>query len=109
MSPRPQEDAYWVLVEQLMQRGWYRAGAGPRQEDDRAVWGFREGHLLDVGYCETLWVAAPDEATAMHLLLTELRARRTASSPATVPGIPSEAAAAAAGANQLGSSQFRQT
>ena len=109
MSPRPQQGAYWVLVEQLMQRGLYRAGAGPQQEDDRLVWGFREGHLLDVGHCETLWVAAPDEATAMHLLLTELRVRRAASSPSTVPGIPSEAAAVAARANQCGPGRFRQT
>jgi hypothetical protein len=109
MSPRPQQDAYWVLVEQLMQRGWYRAGAGPRQEDDRLVWGFREGHLRDVGHCETLWVAAPDEVTAMRLLFTELRAREAANSPSTVPGISLEAAAAAEGANQPGLGLFRQT
>jgi hypothetical protein len=100
MSPRPHQDAYWVLVEQLMQHGWYRAGAGPRQEDDRLIWGFREGHLRDVGHCETLWVAAPDEATAMLLLLTELRAREAASSLSRVPRIPLEVAAVAARANQ---------
>jgi hypothetical protein len=108
MSPRRQHDGYWILVEQLMQRGWYRAGAGPRQEDDRLVWGFREGHLRDVGHGETLWVAAPDEVTAMHLLFRELRDREGASSPSTGPGIPLEAAAVAAGANQPGVGLFRQ-
>jgi hypothetical protein len=108
MSPRRQHDAYWVLVEQLMQRGWYRAGAGPRQEDDRLVWGFREGHLRDVGHCETLWVAAPDEVTAMRQLFTELRVREVASSPSTVPGIPLEAAAVAARANQSGLGLWKQ-
>ncbi len=96
MSSRPQRDAYWILVEQLMQRGWYRAGAGPRREDDRLVWGFRVGHLLDVGLRETLWVAAPDEVTAMRQLLTQLRDQAAASSTSTVPGIPLEAAAVAA-------------
>jgi hypothetical protein len=109
MSSRPQHVAYWVLVDQLMQRGWYRVGAGPRQEDDCLVWGFREGHLRDVGRCETLWVAAPDEATAMHLLETELRAREAVRSPASVPGSPLEAAAVAAGAHQRSLSLFRQT
>jgi hypothetical protein len=80
MTPHQQQPAYRQLVEQLMHHGWYRAGSGPRTDGGRLTWGFREGHLLEMEArpSETLWIAAPDEGTAMELLLTELRARQTA-------------------------------
>ena len=64
------------LLQQLMHHGWYRAGAGTRQDDGRPMWGFREGQVTREQPDRTLWIAAADEREAMRLLLGELTNRR---------------------------------
>jgi hypothetical protein len=66
------EDEYWCLVHQLMIHGWYRVGQGPVDDLGRAQWGFREGHLCDGPSSAPLWIPAPDECSAMRILLKEV-------------------------------------
>jgi hypothetical protein len=63
------EPGYWALVEQLMDLGWYRVGPGQDDELGRKTWGFREGHLLDHPRQSPVWIPAPDEQTAMRIML----------------------------------------
>jgi hypothetical protein len=64
--------SYWKLVQQLMHLGWYRIRTGPAQDPGKKRWGFREGHTIDGSDGQSRWVAARDEQTAMHILLSEL-------------------------------------
>jgi hypothetical protein len=70
------DHAYWRLVQELMDFGWYRAGRGPIDELGRTTWGFREGHLLEAHPQPPLQIAARDEEAAMRLLHGQLQARR---------------------------------
>ena len=72
MPAAPQHETYQDLVQQLMRHGWYRIGQGPAYDRDRVMWGFREGHVLDNGDRQPLWIPARDELSAMHLLLNEI-------------------------------------
>src|SRR4051812_25007517 len=65
------EDEYWGLVHQLMIHGWYRVGQGPTDNLGRMQWGFREGTLRDVPSPRPFWIPAPDESSAMRILLKE--------------------------------------
>jgi hypothetical protein len=58
-----------------MEAGWYRVGCEPDDREER--WRFRYGHTLESVADAQRVIAAPDEATAMRLLLTELE-RETA-------------------------------
>ena len=61
---------YWVSVHRLMDVGWYRVGRDPGAPEAR--WCFRQGHIREAASASQRVIAAPDEATAMHLLLQEL-------------------------------------
>jgi hypothetical protein len=83
---------YRHLVQQLMLRGWYRLGQGPRDAANRPTWGFREGHLLENQHANTIWIPATDEQRAMQSLLatlgaepSETRKRRTTTTRAIPP------------------------
>jgi hypothetical protein len=55
-----------------MLHGWYRLGQGPRNDQGRKTWGFREGHLLNSSRVNTRWIVAPDELSAMRMLMATL-------------------------------------
>ena len=61
---------YWLAVHRLMEAGWYRVGSEPDGPEER--WRFRYGHTFETATDSQRVIAAPDEATAMHLLLNEL-------------------------------------
>lgn len=71
---------YWLLVQQLMNAGWYRIGQD--RDPARKQWGFRAGHTMpspSATSCgskprspEERWITANDEITAMRRLLREL-------------------------------------
>jgi hypothetical protein len=61
---------YWSTVHRLMDVGWYRVGRDPGAPE--AHWCFRQGHIQETAAAPRRVIAAPDEATAMHLLLQEL-------------------------------------
>jgi hypothetical protein len=74
MIPPTDTSTYRYLVQQLMARGWYRLGQGPRDTANQPTWGFREGHLLEDSHATTRWISAQDEQRAMQSLLTMLGA-----------------------------------
>jgi hypothetical protein len=52
-----------------MEAGWYRVG---REHGSDERWRFRHGHTFETASVAPRVIAAPDEATAMRLLLHEL-------------------------------------
>ena len=81
-APRPaflsgrSDASYWLLVDQLMNPGWYRLGqrAGSERE-----WGFRYGYTIPdhagdsaPSATQERWIRAFYEQTAMRRLLREV-------------------------------------
>jgi hypothetical protein len=73
---RREQPEYWVSVHRLMEAGWYRVGHESDGPEER--WRFRYGHTFETATNSQRVVAAPDENTAMRLLLSELDRESTA-------------------------------
>jgi len=67
---RRERPEYWDSVHRLMDIGWYRVGRDPSAPE--AYWRFCQGHTRETISAPPRTIAAPDETTAMHLLLQEL-------------------------------------
>jgi hypothetical protein len=74
---------YRHLLQDLMLRGWYRAGAEPGTEGTPPVWHFRHGHCTDGQPGPVLSMQAPSELEAMQTVLKHLRSRDPAASGST--------------------------
>ena len=63
---RRERPEYWLSVRRLMETGWYRVGCEP--DGAEAHWRFRYGHTFETATDSQRVVAAPAEASAIHLL-----------------------------------------
>jgi hypothetical protein len=62
-----------LLINELMQRGWYRAGSDASPEDTGRRWHFRHGHQIDGPSGPQVSVQAGNELQAMRAMVLHLR------------------------------------
>jgi hypothetical protein len=74
MHTHHDQEVFRGLVHQLMDAGWYRVGHEERPTG--VSWQFRQGHILDAGAENERWILAPDEMTAMRIVMEEIRIER---------------------------------
>ncbi len=70
-----------VLVQELMLRGWYRAGQDPPDATGRPGWRFRSGHYLEDPHRQTILVRARSPQRAMRAVLAHLQHNAGAARP----------------------------
>jgi len=70
---------YWPPVHQLMNSGWYRAGAP--WDSNSMEWGLRFGQSVDAETALRCWITAVDEDGPMPGCGAEFSVERTGATP----------------------------